>query len=72
MAENDGPFTPLLAGAATTSTVVQGQVGKRYAYYVLAIDNVGHRQKTPGPARSTTVVAGEERRLLLPLVSRGN
>ena len=38
--------------------------------YVLAIDNVGHRQKTPGAAISTTVVAGEGHRLLLPLVHR--
>ena len=70
LAENGGPFTLLLAGATTPSVVVQGQVGKSYAYYVLAIDNVGHRQQTPGPAISTTVVAEDVHRVMLPLIRR--
>jgi hypothetical protein len=68
VSENGGPFTLLLAGVVGTSTAVHGQVGKTYAYYVLAADNVGHRQKTPGTARSTTVVEGGEHRIMLPLV----
>lgn len=70
--ENSGPFTLLLANTAATSTTVQGEVGKTYAFYVLGIDNVGHRQKLPGPPATTVVVAGEEHRVMLPLVLKGN
>jgi len=72
VAENGGPFTLLLSGATAASAVVQGQVGNSYAYYVLATDNVGHRQQMPGPAQATTVVQVTEQRVLLPLVQRGN
>lgn len=72
VAENGGPFTLLLSGATAASAVVQGQVGNSYAYYVLATDNVGHRQQLPGPAQATTVVQVTEQRVLLPLVQRGN
>jgi hypothetical protein len=36
------------------------------------IRNVGHSQKTPAPARSTTLVEGGGSRIMLPLLLKAN
>jgi len=69
VSKNGGPFTLAEAGTPATSTTVQGEVGATYAFYVLAIDNTGHRQKAPGPEQATVVVEGGGS-VMLPLLLR--
>ncbi len=67
-----GAFSLWQTGARTTSAAFTGVDGVTYSFYAVATDNVGHRQiKTARVEASTTVSAGSERHIYLPLVIRG-
>lgn len=57
VSDNGGPFTLWQAGTTATSAVFNAQNGHTYAFYSVAIDNVGQRQPTPAAAQATTTVA---------------
>ncbi|MBM4094418.1 MAG: hypothetical protein FJ276_34170 [Planctomycetes bacterium] len=44
---DDGPFTRWLAGTTNDSSLFTGEVGRRYAFYSVATDNVGHQELAP-------------------------
>jgi hypothetical protein len=56
VSDNSGPFTPWQAGTTATSAVFSAQNAHTYAFYSVAIDNVGQRQPTPANAQATTKV----------------
>jgi RHS repeat-associated protein len=53
VSDNGGPFTPFLVGTELTSTVFHGELNHEYAFYSLAIDNVGLRQMDFNPVSTT-------------------
>jgi RHS repeat-associated protein len=59
VSDNGVPFTAFLTGTTSTSASFNGQWGHSYAFYSVAVDNVGNRQPTPGMAQATTQVAPE-------------
>jgi RHS repeat-associated protein len=62
-----GPFTPFLQGTTQTSAAFPGAFGHRYAFYSVAVDNVGHGQATPSGPQATTFVAGPPTSSVNPL-----
>ncbi len=57
VSDNGGPFTPFQTNTSATSAVFTGwQNGHTYAFYSVAIDNVGNVQPTPDTAQATTQV----------------
>jgi hypothetical protein len=54
VSDDSGPFTPFLLGTTDTSATFAGQRGHTYAFYSVAIDNVGNRQPTPTAAQAST------------------
>jgi hypothetical protein len=56
VSENGGPFQRWLAGTSSSAAVYQGELGKTYSFYSLAIDVAGNREPAPGaPDAQTTV-----------------
>jgi len=53
---NGGPFQPFQTRTTATSANFTGQVGNTYAFYSVAISNVGLVQPTPTAAQATTRV----------------
>jgi PKD repeat protein len=45
-----GEFTPFLENTQDTSITIQGEVGRTYAFYSIATDNVGHVEAAPAVA----------------------
>lgn len=68
---DSGPFLPLLHETLLTSTVFRGTAGHTYAFYSVAVDNVGQRQDAPALAQATTqmVVANTSTRLAAPVTA---
>jgi len=54
--ENGGNFTLWLDDTTLTEAPYLGQYGKTYAFYSVAVDNVGNVQTTPITAQATTQV----------------
>jgi subtilase family serine protease len=61
VSENGGPFQRWLTSTPTTSALFQGQLGKTYAFYSLAIDTAGNRETAPDAADAQTAVTVENR-----------
>ena len=59
VSDNGSPFTAFLTGTTNTSATFNGTWGHSYAFYSVAVDNVGNRQTTPSTAQATTQVALE-------------
>ncbi len=58
VSDNDGTFQPLVTNTTATSATFTGQVGHSYAFFSVAVDNVGNVEPLPASAQaSTTVVA---------------
>ncbi|MEJ6486264.1 Calx-beta domain-containing protein [Nostoc punctiforme UO1] len=57
VSENGGNFTLWLDDTTLTEAPYLGQYGKTYAFYTVAVDNVGNIQTTPTIAQATTQVA---------------
>jgi hypothetical protein len=53
-----GPFTLWLDDTLKTSAVYVGEPGKTYAFYTVAIDNVGNVEAEPGTPDATTTPLG--------------
>jgi PKD repeat protein len=51
-----GPFTRWLAGTTESSAVFTGEFGRRYDFFTVATDNVGHREAVSYVADSGTYV----------------
>ncbi|WP_240695693.1 RHS repeat-associated core domain-containing protein, partial [Candidatus Chloroploca sp. Khr17] len=69
--ENGGAWTPWLTSTTTTAAAFDGQDGQTYSFYVVATDNVGHRESKPAQAEATTTVAVQSRyTVYLPLTVR--
>ena len=56
VSENGGNFTLWLDDTTLTEATYVGQYGKTYAFYTVAVDNVGNIQTTPTTAQATTRV----------------
>jgi RHS repeat-associated protein len=56
VSDNGGPFTAWLTATPLTSASYAGQNGHTYAFYSVATDRVGNRQKAPTAAQATTQV----------------
>jgi hypothetical protein len=54
VSDNGGPFVPFQMATAATSGTFKGQNGHTYAFYSVAIDNVGNRQATPSAGQTST------------------
>ncbi len=54
VSDNRGAFTLWQANRTNTSATFTGAPSHRYAFYSVAIDNVGNRQATPASAQATT------------------
>jgi hypothetical protein len=59
--ENNGPFQRWLNATTANSAVFQGSVGKRYAFYSVAVDAAGNREPPPAAPQAQTLVALENR-----------
>jgi RHS repeat-associated protein len=72
MAEDDGPFTPVLTGTTETSMTVEGEYVRSYSFYSVAYDYVGWRQLPPYPPQTVTLEEGPEPtyRIFLPLIGK--
>ncbi|MDB9426220.1 CARDB domain-containing protein, partial [Microcystis aeruginosa CS-564/01] len=57
VSENGGNFTLWLDNTTLTEASYRGQPGKSYAFYTVAIDNVGNLEITPTNAQATTQIA---------------
>ncbi|MHC5916738.1 MAG: putative Ig domain-containing protein, partial [Nostoc sp.] len=57
VSENGGNFTLWLDNTTLTEASYLGQYGKTYAFYTVAVDNVGNIQTMPTIAQATTQVA---------------
>jgi hypothetical protein len=57
VSDDGGPFTLWLAASTETSALFTGEAGHRYAFYSVAIDNVGHREAAPSVADTETTAA---------------
>ena len=53
---NGGPFAVWLEQTPNLGAVYRGELGNRYAFYSVAMDNLGNRQPTPGAADAETTV----------------
>jgi len=51
---DDGPFIRWLHDVTDTSALFTGEPGRTYAFYAVAIDNVGHREPVPAAADTVT------------------
>jgi hypothetical protein len=56
VSDNSGAFVPFLLNTSETSATFTGQNSHTYAFYSVALDNVGHPQATPSAAQATTKV----------------
>jgi len=56
VSKNNGVFTLLLDDTTVTSTAFTGEDGNRYGFFVVATDNVGFVQPTPGGEQAFTMV----------------
>ena len=56
VSSDNGSFQPWLTDTADTSATYQGVPGHTYAFYSLALDNVGNGQAARGELATTTVV----------------
>jgi RHS repeat-associated protein len=56
VSDNGGPFVPFLQATTETSAMFPGIDSHTYAFYSIAIDNVGNRQPTPATAQATTTI----------------
>jgi hypothetical protein len=58
VSDNSGPFLRWLQGTSLTTGTFTGEAGHSYAFYSIAVDNVGNTEAAPGePDATTTVVA---------------
>jgi RHS repeat-associated protein len=57
VSENGGNFTLWLDNTTLTEASYRGQPGKSYAFYTVAVDNVGNLEITPTNAQATTQIA---------------
>nr|NCR88478.1 hypothetical protein [Microcystis aeruginosa G13-10] len=57
VSENGGNFTLWLDNTTLTEASYRGQQGKSYAFYTVAVDNVGNLEITPTNAQATTQIA---------------
>jgi PKD repeat protein len=55
---NGSVYVPWLVGTTNTSGIFTGQVGSTYAFYSVAVDDVGNIQPTPAVPEATTTVSG--------------
>ena len=53
---DDGPYVRLIKGTTDTYAQVNVATGHKYAFYSVAVDNVGHRELPPETPDATTVV----------------
>jgi hypothetical protein len=73
VATDGGDFRLWLPGTDDTSGTYPGVAGHTYAFYSLAVDNVGHRQDTPlAPATTTVVVTNIWHNYAIPYDVDGN
>ena len=57
VSENGGNFTLWLDNTTLTEASYRGQQGKSYAFYTVAVDNVGNLEIKPTNAQATTQIA---------------
>ncbi|MBP1464672.1 hypothetical protein EYB53_003010 [Candidatus Chloroploca sp. M-50] len=69
--ESGGAWTTWLTNTTATAAAFDGQNGQTYSFYVVATDNVGHRENKPAQAEATTTVTVQSRYMVyLPLTVR--
>jgi hypothetical protein len=66
VSEDGGPFMLWLAGTTETQAVFAGQIGHTYAFYSLAVDQVGNGETKAAAAEVSTLTTGMQ--LFLPLI----
>jgi parallel beta helix pectate lyase-like protein/caspase domain-containing protein/pre-peptidase/CARDB protein len=57
VSEDGGPYELWQDAVAETSAVYTGRPGHTYAFYSVAVDNVGHREAAPAAADAQTTVS---------------
>lgn len=67
IATNGGAWVVWQPGITETEAGFAGEAGNSYAFYSVAVDNVGHRQPTSAQAGTTLV---SERRNYMPIIRR--
>jgi hypothetical protein len=67
VSDDGAPVQPFLTGTTETSTTFAGQAGHTYAFYSVAIDNVGLVQPTPTAAQAATHIVSPPTSTMSPL-----
>jgi hypothetical protein len=55
---NSGPFSVWLSNTTLTTSVFNGQTGRKYDFYSVAIDTVGNIESIPSTADTGTIAGG--------------
>jgi hypothetical protein len=72
VATDGGAFAPWLTGTTETAATFTGEIGRTYAFYSVATDNVGHREAEPVVADTTTRVVEIQENQAPVLTAIGN